>query len=67
MRIAVLNGSPRGGKSVGIKSALFLQKKFPQHEFEILDVGIRIRHLESDIDAFQDVVDKVRASDGVLW
>ena len=67
MKITVLNGSPRVGKSVGIKSALFLQKKFPQHGFDIQHVGIRIRRLERDAGAFQEIVDRVRASDGVLW
>jgi hypothetical protein len=45
----------------------FLQKKFPQHEFKILNITHRINKLEKDEQAFQEVIAEVAASDGVLW
>ena len=31
MRIAVLNGSPKGKYSITLQTVLYLQKKYPQH------------------------------------
>jgi len=67
MKIAVLNGSPKGDLSVTLQYARFIQKKFPQHELKVFNISQTIRHLESDEKAFQKIVDEVRTSDGVLW
>ncbi len=48
MKIAVLNGSPKGDYSVTLQTVLFWQKKFPSVEFEILNVGAKIKALEKD-------------------
>ncbi len=49
MRILVLNGSPKGKNSITLHTCLYLQKKFPEHEFEILHVGQQIKKLEKDL------------------
>ena len=67
MKIAVLNGSPKGMDSVTMQYVLFLQKKFSEHEFTILNVCHDIRNLEEDRQAFQQVMETVTASDVVLW
>lgn len=67
MKITVLNGSPKGDQSVTMQYVHFFQKKFPQHEFTILNVTQRIKKLENNEQAFQEVMDEVKASDGVLW
>ena len=67
MKIAVLNGSPKGPTSVTVQYVRFLQKKFPQHEFTLLDVCQDARRLEEDPAAFDSVVETVRAADVVLW
>jgi len=67
MKIAVLNGSPKGPKSVTMQYVAYLQKKHPQHEFVQLDVAHRVRKLEADEAAFSEVLEQVRAADGVLW
>ena len=36
MKIAVLNGSPKGEISVTVQYIKFIQKKFPGHEFKLL-------------------------------
>ena len=48
MKIAVLNGSPKGDYSVTLQTVLFWQKKFSEVEFEILNVGAKIKALEKD-------------------
>lgn len=38
MYILVLNGSPKGNCSITLPTVLYLQKKFPDHHFDILHV-----------------------------
>ena len=48
MNILVLNGSPKGSNSITLQTVLYLQKKFPGQDFEILHVGQKIKSLEKD-------------------
>lgn len=67
MKIAVLNGSPKGDLSVTRKYVEFIQKKCPQHELKILNVAQRIKTSGRNEKAFQGIIDEVKSSDGVLW
>ena len=67
MKIAVLNGSPKGEVSVTMQYVAYLQKRFPGHQFTVHPVAFSIKRLEQDPAAFQSVMDDVRSSDGVLW
>jgi multimeric flavodoxin WrbA len=67
MKITVLNGSPKGEQSVTMQYVHFMQKAFPQHELKILNIAQRINKIEEDAQAFQEILDDVKASDGVLW
>ncbi len=48
MKICLLNGSPKGKYSVTLHTALYLQKKFPDCELNIVNVGQKIRSYEKD-------------------
>jgi multimeric flavodoxin WrbA len=67
MRIVVLNGSPKGDLSITLQYVLLVRKKFPEHQFKVFSISQEIRKLERDESAFKEVIDEVRASDGVLW
>jgi len=67
VKIAVLNGSPKGEISVTVQYIKFIQKKFPQHELKLINVAHDIIKLEKDDNRFKDVIDEVRKSDGVIW
>ncbi len=67
MKITVLNGSPKGLTSITMQYVHYIQKKFPQHEFKIMNISQRIIKLEKDEIIFQDIIDAVKSSDGVLW
>jgi multimeric flavodoxin WrbA len=67
VKITVLNGSPKGATSVTMQYVRFVQEAFPQHELNIVHVALKIKSIERDEEAFQEIVDSVRASDGVLW
>ena len=67
MKIAVLNGSPKGMTSVTMQYVHYIQKEFPQHELKFINISQRIKKIESDESAFQEILDEVKGSDGVLW
>jgi multimeric flavodoxin WrbA len=67
MKITVLNGSPKGHLSVTMQYVSFIQRKFPHHELKIVDVASRIKKIEKDEKNFQEVMEEVRSSEGVLW
>lgn len=46
MKVLVLNGSPKGQKSVTLCSVKYLAKVFPDDRFEVLDVGRKIKTYE---------------------
>ncbi len=48
MKVLVINGSPKGEKSVTLQTMLFLEKKHPKLEFVWLHAGQRIKSLERD-------------------
>lgn len=49
MNICVLNGSPRGKYSTTVHTSLYLEKRYPAHHFEYVNVGTGINALERDI------------------
>jgi multimeric flavodoxin WrbA len=67
MKIVVLNGSPKGNMSVTLQYALFIGKKFPQHELKIFNIALELRKIEREEKAFQEIIEAVKSADGVLW
>ena len=64
MKVTVLSGSPEGKDSITLQSVLYLQKKFKEDQFMILDVGSRIRSLQKD---FTPVLAVLSEADLVLF
>ena len=56
MKILVLNGSPKGKNSITLQTVLYLQKKYPEHTFDVLHVGQRIKALEKDFSAALEAI-----------
>ena len=67
MKIIVLNGSPKGEDSITLQYVAYIRKHFPQHDFRIIHVSQRVKKIERDLEAFQEIIDEVRSADGVLW
>jgi multimeric flavodoxin WrbA len=67
VKIVVLNGSPKGEISVTVQYVKFVQKKFPEHEFEIINIAHDILKLEKDKQEFLKVIESVKKADGVMW
>ena len=58
MNILVLNGSPKGKYSVTLQTVLYLQAIYPEHSFEVLDVGSWIKALEKDFSSAKEALEK---------
>lgn len=64
MKILVLNGSPKGKDSVTLQTVEYLQVLFPEHTYEILHVGQRIRGFERN---FSTAKEALEAADLILF
>ena len=67
MRFCVLNGSPKGAESVTMQYILYIKKKHPEHEYNIINVAQQIKKIEKDEERFNSILDQVKESDGVIW
>ncbi len=65
MKIAVLNGSPKGNNSVTLQSVKYLQKNYDHIDFEIYNVATQIKGLESE-EKFRAVWEGIDSADFVL-
>ena len=45
---------------------LFLQKRFPEHNFELIHIAQRIRKIENDDATFNEILDKIDKADAVI-
>lgn len=64
MKILTVNGSPKGEFSITLQSVEYLERKFPQHEFDYLHVGAKIRQYEKD---FESAKKKIEQADLILF
>ena len=64
MKILVINGSPKGNNSITLQTVLYLEKLNPQHQFEILNVGAKIKSLEKD---FTPALEAINQADVLLF
>ncbi len=56
MNILILNGSPKGKWSITLKTSEYLEALHPEHTFEVLNVGARIKSLEKDMSQARDAL-----------
>ena len=67
MKITVISGSPKGKNSVTYHYILYLQKHFPEVEFNIFHVGQQIKAIEKKPELFDSIMAAIRDCDLVLW
>ncbi len=58
MRILVINGSPKGKYSITLQTVNYLSVLHPEHTFDILHAGQRIKALEKDFQSAKDAIEK---------
>lgn len=66
MQVLVMNGSPKGKYSTTLHSVLYIEKHFPDDNFEIINVGQQIKKLEKP-GGLEEVVKKIEACDLILF
>ena len=64
MNILVLNGSPKSQYSITLQTVRYLEILNPQHTFEILHVGARIKSLEKE---FSPAIQAIEKADLLLF
>lgn len=64
MNILILNGSPAGKDSITLFTMQYIQRHFPEHQYEILHVGQQIRRMEKDPSLWAD---KLRAAGMIVF
>ena len=64
MNILIINGSPKGNNSITLQTVLYLEKLNPNHKFNILNVGAKIKSLEKD---FTPAIEAIKAADALLF
>ena len=58
MNFLILNGSPKGEYSITLQTVRYLEKKYPEHTFSLLNVGQKIKALEKNFAPALDAVEK---------
>ena len=64
MNILILNGSPKGKYSITLQTVRYLEKLHPEHTFQLLHVGQRIKALEKD---FSEAKEAILCADLLLF
>lgn len=67
MKIVVLNGSPKGDISVTMQYINYIEKRSKHQEFKVINISQRINQIEQDKKAFDDIINEIKFSDGVIW
>jgi len=67
MKFSILSGSPKGAQSVTMQYILYIKKKHPEHEYNIVNIAQIIKRLEKDQDRFDKIIEGIKESDGVIW
>ena len=58
MKVLVLNGSPKGKYSITLQHTRYLEKLYPQHSFEVLNVGQKVKALSKDFSPAAEAIEK---------
>ena len=67
MRVVVINGSPSGESGITAQYAKYLEQRFPEHAFQVVEVARRIHHIEQDAARLDAIVADMTAADAILW
>lgn len=61
MKIAVINGSPKGKYSITLQTTEYLRRIFPEHEFQVFHAGQKIKALEKDFSEAKALLERCEA------
>ena len=58
MNIVILNGAPAGDNSITLQTMQYIRKFFPEHNYEQLNVGQKIKAVERDFSEARTMLEK---------
>ena len=64
MNILIINGSPKGKNSITLQTALYLEKSYPNHKYEVINVGQLIKKYEKD---FSSQINALNKADMIIF
>ncbi len=64
MNILVINGSPKGKYSITLQTVNYLMQQYPDHNFEVIDAGRKIKAFEKD---FSSAIQAMKKADLILY
>ena len=64
MNILVLNGSPKGKFSITLQTVYYIEQKYTDHKFTVLDVGATINGIERD---FTQTEELLASADAIIF
>ena len=64
MKFCVINGSPRGEYSITLQTLLYLEKLYPEHRFDFLNVAVEIKRFEKDMTV---AIEKINDCDAIIF
>lgn len=67
MKIAVLNGSPKGSMSITLRYVKYMELKNPGHIFDVINIAAEINKIQKNEDYFRIIIEKIAGADAVLW
>jgi len=67
MKIIICNGSPKGENSITLQYATYIQKQFPEVQFETIHIAHNIKKIETSMEYFNSIIDSIRDAQGVIW
>lgn len=67
MKIAVINGSPKGKNSLTREYVRYLQKYHPQHIYEEFPVALEVGKLEKERELFRKNMAEIKDADAIIW
>ncbi|PKL59775.1 MAG: hypothetical protein CVV33_06110 [Methanomicrobiales archaeon HGW-Methanomicrobiales-4] len=67
MQICVLNGSPKGEKSVTMQYVRFLELASPDHTFSTHHISRKISGIEKNLNEWEQISTSIQNADMILW
>jgi multimeric flavodoxin WrbA len=67
MNFIVINASPKTKHSITLQHMFFIEKKYPQHQFEYIHIANKIPLYEKNQENLNLLVEKINQTDALIW
>ncbi|MBD3189569.1 MAG: iron-sulfur protein [Candidatus Heimdallarchaeota archaeon] len=67
LKIVVLNGSPKGPRSITQQYVKYIQTIFPEHDYEYIPIAQKLPAIEKNSKRFNEIIEAIQDADGIIW